>query len=79
MPELAANKLWKQSIANYDGPFLQENPKDISPKTDNSVIIYSFVTLCHSKTSVEYKWKTFNTVLMALSCAVTMNGKWGFK
>ncbi len=45
MSELAANKLWKQSIANYDGPCLQENPKDISPKTDNSVIIYSFVTV----------------------------------
>ncbi len=44
MPELAANKLWRQSIANYDGTLLQENPKDISPKNDNSVIIYSFVS-----------------------------------
>ncbi len=78
MPELAANKLWKQSIANYDGPFLQENPKDISPKTDNSVIIYSFVTVSFQN----FCWiqmKNIYTVLMALSRAVTMNGKWGFK
>ncbi len=78
MPELAANKLWKQSIANYDGPFLQENPKDISPKTDNSVIIYSFVTVSFQN----FCWiqmKNIYTVLIALSRAVTMNGKWGFK